>query len=102
MIAKRMRLFAGTAHPEFARVGRAPEAYAGPSEAFHFTDGNLFVEDRSPCAGGYEVFLVQTLSPPVNDHLMELVFLIDACKRASSGAGHGGHSLLLMRLRTRR
>ena len=28
---------------------------------------------------------MQTLSPSVNDHLMELVFLIDACKRASSG-----------------
>jgi ribose-phosphate pyrophosphokinase len=85
MIAKRMRLFAGTAHPEFARklgehLGLTPD----PSEAFHFTDGNLFVK-IGVNVRGYEVFLVQTLSPSVNDHLMELVFLIDACKRASSG-----------------
>ena len=85
MIAKRMRLFMGTAHPEFARklgehLGLTPD----PSEAFHFTDGNLFVK-IGVNVRGYEVFLVQTLSPSVNDHLMELVFLIDACKRASSG-----------------
>ena len=50
MIAKRMRLFAGTAHPEFARklgehLGLTPD----PSEAFHFTDGNLFVKIGSMC-----------------------------------------------------
>ncbi len=33
---------------------------------------------------GCDVFLVQPTSPPVNDHLMELCIMIDACKRASA------------------
>ena len=84
-MAKRMRIFAGTADHAFA--GKLSEQLGvgiSPSEAFHFTDGNLFVKIGANVRG-YEVFLVQTLSAPVNEHLMELIFLIDACKRASSG-----------------
>ena len=33
---------------------------------------------------GCDVFLVQPSCPPVNDHLMELLVMIDACKRASA------------------
>ena len=33
---------------------------------------------------GRDVFLVQPTSPPVNDHLMELLIMIDCCKRASA------------------
>ena len=33
---------------------------------------------------GCDVFLVQPTSPPVNDHLMELLVTIDACRRASA------------------
>jgi ribose-phosphate pyrophosphokinase len=32
-----------------------------------------------------EVFLVQTTAPPVNDHLIELLGLADACRRAVAG-----------------
>lgn len=33
---------------------------------------------------GCDVFLIQPTCPPVNDHLMELMVMIDACKRASA------------------
>src|SRR5688500_2692144 len=33
---------------------------------------------------GHDVFLVQPTCPPVNDHLMELLIMIDTCKRASA------------------
>lgn len=33
---------------------------------------------------GCDVFLVQPTCPPVNDHLMELLITIDACRRASA------------------
>jgi hypothetical protein len=33
---------------------------------------------------GCDVFLVQPTTPPVNDHLMELLVMIDACRRASA------------------
>ena len=44
----------------------------------------------APCAQvlesirGCDVFLIQPTSPPVNDHLMELLVMIDACRRASA------------------
>lgn len=33
---------------------------------------------------GCDVFLVQPTCPPVNDNLMELLIMVDACKRASA------------------
>jgi len=49
----------------------------------NFPDGELSVKlDQN--IRGRDVFIVQPTSPPVNDHLMELLILIDACKRASA------------------
>ena len=33
---------------------------------------------------GRDVFIVQSTSPPANDHLMELLVMVDACRRASA------------------
>ncbi|MER7365792.1 ribose-phosphate pyrophosphokinase-like domain-containing protein [Nonomuraea wenchangensis] len=35
--------------------------------------------------GGADVYLVQATGPPVNDHVMELLLLVDACRRAAAG-----------------
>ena len=40
--------------------------------------------DAQESIRGCDVFLVQPSCPPVNDHLMELLVMIDACKRASA------------------
>eukprot|EP00183_Erythrolobus_madagascarensis_P007353 CAMPEP_0185846328 /NCGR_PEP_ID=MMETSP1354-20130828/2007_1 /TAXON_ID=708628 /ORGANISM="Erythrolobus madagascarensis, Strain CCMP3276" /LENGTH=355 /DNA_ID=CAMNT_0028546447 /DNA_START=26 /DNA_END=1093 /DNA_ORIENTATION=+ len=48
-----------------------------------FSDGEIFVSIRENVRGK-DVFIVQSTSPPVNDHLMELLIMIDTCKRASA------------------
>ncbi len=53
-------------------------------EAFKFSDENTFVRILENVRGR-DVFFVQTLSHPVNDNFMELLFWIDAAKRASAG-----------------
>src|SRR5438067_16901 len=52
----------------------------GRCEAKHFSDGNTFVRIGDNVRGA-DVFVIQTLSFPVNDRFMELLFLIDAAKR---------------------
>ena len=48
-----------------------------------FSDGEVFVEVGENVRGA-DVFVIQSTSPPVNDHLMELLILIDAFRRASA------------------
>lgn len=49
-----------------------------------FPDGEIHVQIDENIRGT-DVFIVQSTSPPANDHLMELLILIDAAKRASAG-----------------
>lgn len=48
-----------------------------------FADGEVSIS-ISESVRGYHTFVVQSLSPPVNEHLMELLVMIDALKRASA------------------
>jgi ribose-phosphate pyrophosphokinase len=49
-----------------------------------FSDGEISVEVLESIRG-QDVFAIQSLSTPVNDHLMELLIIIDALKRGSAG-----------------
>lgn len=49
-----------------------------------FSDGEISI-DITESVRGKDVFVIQPTSAPVNDHLMELLILIDALKRASAG-----------------
>jgi ribose-phosphate pyrophosphokinase len=79
-------LFAGSASP---RLGRAIAAYlgceVGASETIRFSEGNLFVRVGENVRGR-DVFLVQGTAFPANDNFMELLFWIDALKRASAAS----------------
>ncbi len=57
----------------------------GKCEAKHYAEGNTFVRVGENVRGR-DVFFVQSLSYPVNDHLMEILFYIDAFKRASANS----------------
>ena len=57
----------------------------GHGETLQFSDTNLFVRVLENVRGR-DVFLVQAVSPPVNDNFMELFFWIDALKRASAAS----------------
>lgn len=52
-------------------------------EISDFSDGEIFCQIMDNVRGG-DVFIVQSTSPPVNNHLMELLIIIDAVKRASA------------------
>lgn len=56
----------------------------GKSEVTHFADGEISVSIGESVRGS-DVFVVQSTSKPVNDHIMELLIMIDAFMRASAG-----------------
>ena len=55
----------------------------GRAEVVRFSNENLMVQIHENVREA-DVFVVQTSSPPVNEHLMELLIFIDALKRASA------------------
>ena len=79
-------LFAGSAS---RRLGAAIGAYLGcglaESETHRFSEGNLFVRVLENVRGR-DTFLVQGTAFPANDNFMELLFWIDALKRASASS----------------
>jgi ribose-phosphate pyrophosphokinase len=79
-------LFAGSAS---RRLGRSIAEYLGcelgQSETLRFSEGNLFVRVLENVRGR-DVFLVQGTAFPANDNFMELLFWIDALKRASAAS----------------
>jgi ribose-phosphate pyrophosphokinase len=55
----------------------------GRVEVSDFSDGEVFVQIQENIRG-QDVFLVQPTCQPVNQHLMELLIMADACRRASA------------------
>lgn len=80
----RLRLFAGSANLFLAQeVARYLGVDLGPMVRKRFADGELYVQIQESIRG-CDVYLIQPSSSPVNDHLMELLIMIDACRRASA------------------
>jgi ribose-phosphate pyrophosphokinase len=79
-------VFAGSANtPLAAAVAEQLGVALGPRLVYRFPDGELHVELQESVRG-HDVYLIQSTSPPVEAHLLELWFLADACRRA--GAAH--------------
>lgn len=79
-----LKIFAGRASSALAaRIARHLGVSVAQSESFHFSDGNVFVRILENVRGR-DVYIVQGTEKPVNDHFMELLFWIDAFKRASA------------------
>jgi ribose-phosphate pyrophosphokinase len=77
-------VFAGNANPLLAQeITRHLHVQLGRAEVGRFSDGEVSVELMENVRGR-DVFLVQPTCPPANDHLMELLMMTDACKRASA------------------
>jgi len=80
-----LKIFTGNAHPELAKsVCEYLEIPLGEAEVFKFANDNTFVRIKENIRQR-DVFIVQPTCYPVNDNLMELLIMIDACKRASAG-----------------
>jgi ribose-phosphate pyrophosphokinase len=83
-VSKGFTIFAGTANPTLAAaIARELGVQVGACAVDRFPDGEVAVQLREPVRRK-EVFLVQSTSPPVNDHLVELLALADACRRAAA------------------
>ena len=77
-------VFSGNAHPVLAQdIAHHLHIPLGKISVGRFSDGEANVEIMENVRGK-EVFLVQSTCPPVNENLMELLVMTDACKRASA------------------
>lgn len=80
----RLRLFAGSANvPLSQEVARYLGMDLGPMVRKRFADGELYIQIQESIRG-CDVYLIQPSCRPVNDHLMELLIMVDACRRASA------------------
>lgn len=79
-----MQLIAGTSHPELAqKISEKLEIPLTPTKIEKFANGEIYVRVGKKVRGD-DVFIIQTMTSPVNDCLMELLILIDALKRSSA------------------
>src|SRR2546421_3782651 len=77
-------VFAGSGSPRLtARICEYLQIEPGKNETQHFSDGNTFVRILENVRGR-RVYVVQSTVFPTNDHFMELLFWIDAFKRAGA------------------
>lgn len=80
-----VKVFCGNSNPAFAQTVCSELGLTlGKSEVKAFADGEVSVSLLETVRGA-DVFLVQSTCTPVNDRLMELLIMIDACRRASAG-----------------
>ncbi|NJL06225.1 MAG: ribose-phosphate pyrophosphokinase [Chloroflexaceae bacterium] len=80
-----LRIFSGNGNPALTqaicdRIGVRP----GDATVTQFVNENIFVR-LNETVREKDVFVVQSLSSPLNDRIMELLIMLDACKRASAG-----------------
>ena len=81
---RRLRVFSGTSNPELAeRIAERLGTTLGPVEHETFANGETYCRFGESIRGA-DVFLVQSCSPPVNDHLVELLLMIHAARLASA------------------
>jgi ribose-phosphate pyrophosphokinase len=80
----RLRLFSGSANVPLAQeVARYLGMDLGPMVRKQFADGELYIQIQESIRG-CDVYLIQPTCQPVNAHLMELLIMVDACRRASA------------------
>jgi ribose-phosphate pyrophosphokinase len=83
-MSREFTIFGGTANPALAAaIAWELGVDVGACTVDRFPDGEVAVEIREPVRRK-EVFLVQPMAPPVNDNLVELLALADACRRAAA------------------
>lgn len=79
-----MKVFGGTSNPNLTQeVCDYLGIEAGRISAGNFSDGETMVEIGENVRGR-QVYVIQSTCPPVNDNLMQLLIILDACRRASA------------------
>lgn len=79
-----MKLFAGNSNRQLAEsVAKYLGVSVGRANVRRFADDEIFVEIQENVRGE-DIFIIQSTSRPANDHLMELLIMIDAFRRSSA------------------
>src|SRR5262252_3554137 len=79
-----LALFAGNANPALAHdVAKHLQTPLGRAYVGRFSDGEVNIELMENVRGR-DVFILQSTCPPANDSLMELLVMVDACRRSSA------------------
>src|SRR5260370_3993871 len=79
-----MKVFSGTANRELAeRICKYIGAPLGQATISSFPDGETYVKIEENVRGR-DVFLIHPTSPPSNEHLMELLIMVDAARRSGT------------------
>jgi len=82
--SQQMMIFTGNANPQLAQaVVKTLDMSLGKIVVDKFSDGEIMVEIMDNVRGR-DVFIIQPTCAPTNDHLMELLVMIDAMRRASA------------------
>jgi len=84
-VSKRVKVFSGNSNRRLAeKICEELNLPLGDAQVGSFSDGEITV-NFNESVRGRDVYLIQSVSPPlVNRYLMELLIMIDACKRASA------------------
>jgi ribose-phosphate pyrophosphokinase len=79
-----LMVFTGNANPRLAqKVSRHLNVQLGKASVSKFSDGEIMVELLENVRGK-DVFVLQSTCQPTNDHLMELMIMVDALRRSSA------------------
>ena len=79
-----VQLIAGTSHPDLAKkISKKLNLPLTPTIIKKFANGEIYVRLGKKVRGD-DIFIIQTMTSPVNDCLMELLILVDALKRSSA------------------
>lgn len=80
-----LMVFSGTSNPELAeKVVDRLSIPLGDASVERFSDGEINVEVNENVRGR-DVFVIQSTCAPTNDHIMEMLLMVDALRRASAG-----------------
>ncbi|TAK22168.1 MAG: ribose-phosphate pyrophosphokinase [Chloroflexota bacterium] len=81
---RQIKVFSGSSHPALAEeICRYLGVPLSPSVHRRFSNDNLYIQLRESVRE-HDVYIVQTFSPPVQDHVFELLMMVDAARDASA------------------
>jgi ribose-phosphate pyrophosphokinase len=83
-----VRFFSGSSHPQLAAdIASYLGVPLDKTQISRFSNDNLYIQ-LGASVRSRQVFIVQSLSPPVNDHLVELLMMIDIARAAAAREIH--------------
>jgi ribose-phosphate pyrophosphokinase len=84
-MSRPLKLITGTANPELAKeIADKLDNSIADTLVTKFSDGEVRVQINESVRGA-DVFVIQPLTNPANQHIMELLLILDALKRSSAG-----------------